>query len=329
MVRALRMVTDEVSLAHGGIHQAELCKIAVAGIDVVQIDVFHGESDNGSLCNVGIGEKEQRGVAHEVLDVGDAKSSLDSDACTAKILVSIQHIGKANDVGHRLAHLIELVDDSTTGHGKRHLPGGLDAGQSAGVQESIEPGQDLRGQLITERLVGLFDGDLSTVFFDVLDGRSFRIFLDSEVFHRGLYDSGLAVRDDLAGIDVSAFQGNGGLVAHQLGAGSLSDGTHDAEDLPQRIPVQVENADKVLLSGRYVGINVGQGITRIGKGLNISRRHIKLSFLLFGDNFCERFLPLRRRENESVIFIPLVHIGAGFNRSATILGRMRRICTML
>lgn len=247
-VLALGVEADQVGLAIDGEHQASLGEVAVRRVDVVQVDVLHGQRHDHVAGDLVLGHQEQGGVAQEVLDIAEAELRLDRDTGGAQVGVGVQDVGEAHDIGHGLVHLLELIQHQTLGHGKRHLPGGLDVGQQAGLQEGVEVAQNDVLQLGPELIVDLLDGHVRAVLGNGLDGHAGRVLLHLDVTKGDRRYGGLGVGDLVTLRNGPALQGHGGLVGHELGAGGFTDRTHDAEDGTKGVPVLREHSDEVLLT---------------------------------------------------------------------------------
>ena len=198
------MEPDQVGLTLSGVVQAQPGKLAVAWIDVVQVDILHRSCQHRIPGNAGVSgnggrEQEQGRVAHKILDVIDTKLRLYGDVSSTQVVVSVQDVGKAHNLGHVLCHTCELVQNLALSLGQSGLPGGGGAGQRTGVQEGVEVTQHHVLELSQERIVGLLHGDLRAVLVHVLNRNSFGVLLNGDVILLGLYDGGLGIGDHLTG----------------------------------------------------------------------------------------------------------------------------------
>ena len=249
------MDADQVRLALHGVVQAQLGKIAVAGVDVVQIDVLHGQCNHPAPGNVLFGQQEQGGISKEILHVGQAESGLHGDFLFPQVVIQVKQVGKAHDLGHVLVHLRELVQHIALCQRQRLLEGGRRHGQGAGVQESVKVTQNLVLQGDQERIVRLFHRHLSAVIGYALNSHALRVLchLDIAVGHRLHLHLGkgdlFALAHGRAALQSAV---NAGLVGYQLRAGCLADGPHNAQDGAQRVPVVVEPGNEIHLAGGNV-----------------------------------------------------------------------------
>ena len=259
MVRALRMEAYQVGFAFNAVLKAELRKLAVGGVDVVQVDILDGAGDNLALCNIGRGQEEHGRVAHEVLDIVQAELGLHGDFSRAEILVKIKHVHKRYNVGYGLAHGVKLIQYHALGAGECHLPRfGLGCCQRAGVQESEEVCKNVALQFVHERSIALFDCNGSAVFCNLFKGYSMRVLFDVDVSLKGFGNSVFAVGDNRAcGYSVRG-QGHTCSVGCKASAGRFPYRAHDAEDIPQCFPVLGEARYKINFARYNVGIYVGQ-----------------------------------------------------------------------
>ena len=246
------MNADQVGFALDGVVQPHLAKVAVAGVDVVQVDVFHRSCDNLVLRDVLGRQEEKSAVAEEIFDVVHTEGSLHGDILVAEIIVSVKDVGKAHNLGHVLVHARELLKHLCLAHGERSLPA-LFAGyfQRAGSEESVKVGQNLRLQGVDERLVGLFNGDFRAVLGDALNADALGVLGNLDVAVGRGRNLELGERDFLALTHARTTREsavNRRLVRDQLRAGGLADRAHDAHDLSQRIPVVGKAGNKINLS---------------------------------------------------------------------------------
>ena len=268
------MEADQVGFAVHGITQAQPCELAVAGVDVVQVDVLRGKRNHGAPVNVRRGQQEQGVVAHEVLDVGQAELRLNGNSRRTEVVIEVQHVCEADHVRDGLAHFVELVQNRALRLRKGILEGRRRYGQLAGVQEGVEPGQDNGLQFIQECIVGLLDGVLRAVLGDVLDGNGLGVLFDGQVVHSGLDHGSLGVGDHSTGRNLTAFQRHTGRVAYQLSAGGLADRPHDAQNIPECVPIPGEPGNEINLPRRHVGKHIRQTGTGGSSGFNRSRHII-------------------------------------------------------
>src|SRR5699024_1249628 len=190
-------------------------------------------------------------------DVVNTKLGLHSDVRSAQVIIGIQDIGKAHNLGHVLSHACKLVQHLALCLGQSGLPGGGGASQRTSVQEGVKVTKHHILQAGQEGVVALFHSDSSAVLVHVLNGHSLGVFLDGQIVFLGGGDGGFAVGDHLTGTDVAGFQRHAGGIRNQLGAGRLADGAHDAQNLAQGVPVVVEPGDEVYLPGGHAGIVIG------------------------------------------------------------------------
>ena len=279
------METNQVSLALNGVVQAQAGKLAIAGIHIVQVNVFHGGSNNLIPGDLRRRQQEQGGIAHEIFDVVDAELGLYGDVCSTQIVIGIQNVGKTYHLGDILLDSGKLVQNLALSLGKRILPGGGGLGQAAGVQEGVELTHDNILELCQECVIGLFYGDFRAVLVHIFDGYGFRVLLNRQVRLCRLHDGGLAVGDNLAGVNRAALQVNTGGVRHQRRTGGLSDRASDAQNISQRLPVVIKPGNKVDLARGHAGIDIGQRITGLGQSFNFSCCHVKGSFQFIRSGF--------------------------------------------
>ena len=244
------MNADQVGFTLHGVIQAELGKIAVAGIDIVQVDVFHRKRNHLVRGDVLLRQQDQRAVAEEILNVVDAEHCLHRDFLVAEIAVRIEDVGKADDLGHVLVKTGELVQHLALCHRKSTLPRLLRQLQRAGAEEGVEIGQHLILQRNKERLVGLFNRNVRAVFRNAFQRHALGILrnLNVVVCHR--LDLHFRERNLVALCDSAALEAavNACLIGNKLRAGCLADRTHNAENRPQRVPVVSEPGDEIHLT---------------------------------------------------------------------------------
>nr|DAT71301.1 MAG TPA: hypothetical protein [Caudoviricetes sp.] len=249
-VVALGVEADQVAgLACGGVHQPSFCVVAVGGVNVVHHDVVHGGGNDLAFCDLAVRQQEDGVVAHEILDVLEAVLVLDGDVCGAQIFGHVQNVGKAHNAGDGAVHILELVLHTALCHGQSHLKGLGGAFQAAGVQVLVELVRDLCGQVEQELVIGLLHGHIIAIVLDCLQGDGLGVLFDCDLAVVFLLDGVLAVGDLLALCHGAALQGALGVLALQHGAGLHPDGTHDAHDLPQVLPVALEACHKVDFTG--------------------------------------------------------------------------------
>ena len=245
------MDADQIGLALHGVVQAQLGKVAVAGVHIVQVDVFHGQSNHLLGGDVLLRQQEQSAVAHEVLHVVDAEHGLHGDLLVAQVIVSVDDVGKAHNLGHVLVQTGKLVQHLALSHGQSALPRLLGHLQSAGTEEGVEVGQDLVLQGHEESLVSLLHGNISAVLCHALDGHALGILVNVDIaignrLHLHLGEGDLVTLSHSAALETAV---HAGLVGNQLRAGGLADGPHDAQDVPQCVPVISEAGHEIHLTG--------------------------------------------------------------------------------
>nr|DAZ18688.1 MAG TPA: hypothetical protein [Caudoviricetes sp.] len=249
VVVTLSVEADQVGQTIGGVDQASLGKIAVTGVNIVQSNVFHGSGNDlatGDLC---VRQQEHDLVAHEVLDVLETESRLNGDSSVTDVVIQVEDIGEANNLGAGAVHLLELIDDIALSHSQRTLPSRLVAGQRAGVQVGIETSGDIILKLEQESVIGHANGNIITVIFDRLDGNGLGILLDRHLRIGSFNDLSLGVGDFLTLTHSTICQRNGGLLGFQHSTGLLTNGTDNAENVPQMIPISGETGNEVNLTG--------------------------------------------------------------------------------
>nr|DAE28090.1 MAG TPA: hypothetical protein [Siphoviridae sp. ctkfT29] len=272
---ALSVEADQGSFTAHGVSQAQAGELA-RGVNIVQVNVLNGGCNDLVAGNLSCGQQEQGGVAHKVLDVGQAESVLHGHLSAAQIVVSIQDVRKADNFGYILLDGGKLVQHLALSLRQSGLPGGSLAGQAAGVQEGVELGHHLVLQLCQESVIGLLYGDCRAVLVHVLDGHGFCVLLQGDIFFRGLGDSGLAIGDYSTGGHSAALQRNASGVRHQSGARLLADGPHDAVDFAQCVPVVGKAGYKVQFPRSHAGVDIGQTVAGGGQGFNFSCCHLRL-----------------------------------------------------
>ena len=285
------MEADQVGLALGSVLKAELGKLRIAGIDVVQINVFHRGSNHRTTGDKGRGQQEQSAIAEEVLDIGQTEAGLHGNIGSAEIIVSVQNVCKADNGGHVLLHGRKLVKYKALRLCKSILPSGdgnaLRGSQSAGVEERVEFGQDSVLKLGQERIIRLLNGNLSAVLVHVLNGDGFRVLVDVQVSLGSLGDSSLGIRDNLAGANIAGFQRHRSGIGNQRSPRRLADRSRNAEDVSQRGPVIAKSGYKIDLAGSHVGVDIRQTVTRVSQGFNIRCSHFNLPFISLGQDFLQ------------------------------------------
>ena len=246
------MNADQVSFALDGVVQPQLAEVAVAGVDVVQVDVFHRGGDDLVLRDVLSRQKEKSAIAEEVLDVAHAEGGLHGNILVAEVIISVKDVGKAHNLGHVLIHARELLKYLRLAHGKRALPARFTSHfQRASAEESVKVGQNLRLQGVDERLIGLFNGDFRAVLGDALNADALGVLGDFDIAVGRGCNFELGERDFLALAHARTARKsavNRRLVRDQLRSGGLANRAHDAHDLTQSVPVVGETGNKINLS---------------------------------------------------------------------------------
>ena len=200
------METDQVSLALSCVIETEFCEVAVARIDVVQINVLNRSSKDSVARNSCRREQEQSSISHEVLDVRETECSLNCDVCRSEIVVCIEDVSKANDLGDFLLHGCKLIEHKTLRLCECGLPCSGCACQRSGVQECVELSENHVLQGSKECIIGLLDCDLCAVLDYVLDRYCLCVLLNGNISLCRLNDGCLAVRDDLTSINSTGFK---------------------------------------------------------------------------------------------------------------------------
>ena len=262
------MNADQVGLALHGVVQAKLGKVAVAGVHIVQVDVFHGQSDHLLGGDVLLRQQEQSAVAHEVLHVVYTEHGLHGDLLIAQVIVSVDDVGKAHHLGHVLVETGKLVQHLSFCHRKSALPGLFRYLERAGAEEGVEIGQHLVLKRHEESLVGLLYGDVSAVLRHALDGHALGILGNVDVaignrLHLHLGEGDLVTLSHGAALETAV---HAGLVGNQLRAGSLADRTHNAHDVAQCVPVVSKAGHEIHLTG---------GSGKLGRSCYVSFRSHK------------------------------------------------------
>ena len=144
-VLAFSVEADEVGFAVNGVLQSEFREVGIGRVNIVQVDVLNGYCDDRAASDIRLGQKEQGGIAHEVLNVGQAELGLHGDVGRSEILVQVKDVSEANNLGHGLSHLVELVENATLRQSNRRLPSISRASQRASIQEGVETGQHIHG----------------------------------------------------------------------------------------------------------------------------------------------------------------------------------------
>ena len=244
-VFAFGMEADQIRLALGGVDKASTGEIAVAGVDIVEVDVFNRGGDDAAARDFGFGQQEERAVAHKILDVVKAELILHGDVRRAEVLVHIENVGEADSLRSGAVHLLELVFDAALGHRERHLIRSFAGSERAGVQVLVKASGHFGLQLKEELVVGHLHSVFVAVILDGFKGDGLCVLFDGD-FRIGLFLHGeVAIRDRLAFADLPALQRAFGVLAFEDGAGLLADGTHDAEDFAQMLPIFGKAGNKV------------------------------------------------------------------------------------
>ena len=273
------MDADQVGFALNSVVQAQLGKVAVTGVNIVEVDVLHRQRNNRALCNVLVRQQEQGAVAKEVLHVVQAENGLHGNFFVAQIVVSVQNVGKTNDLGNVLVHTRKLVQHLALRHSKRPLPCGLAQRQSAGAQEGIKLTQNLILESHQKSIVGLFHGHVSAVLGNGFQCYALGVLGDLDIsvgdrLHLHFGERNLVTLGNRS----AALQRtvNAGFVRHQLSARCLADRAHNAHNVAQRVPVVRESRYKIDLA------DGGRKLT--GSGHIVFSSHsssfLKISYLL-------------------------------------------------
>ena len=278
------MEADQIGFSVGGVHQASAGEVAIAGINVIQVDVLGGRGDHATAGDFIFGQQEQRAVAHEILYIVKAELVLNGDVGRADILVHVQDVGEAHNRGGGAVHLLKLVFDAPLGHRQRHLIGGLGGGQGTFVQVGVEAIGNQRLQLIQEFVVCLLNGVIIAVIMDRLDGNSLGVLFNGKFRVVLFLDSKFGIRDGFALADGAGLQRALSILGFQHRAGGLTDGAHNAHDLAQMFPVSGKTGYEIDLTRGYVDI--------IGFNQIIGSSHYLFSFLEHFDIFGDGLLPL-------------------------------------
>ena len=272
------MEADQIGFALRGVVQPKTCKLAVAGVNVVQIDILHRRGEYHIAANLSSRKQEQGRVAHKVLDISQTELGLNGNVSGTQIVVCVQNVCKTNNGGYILLDSGELVQHLALRLCQSSLPSSGRSGQGAGLEEGVELIQNDVLKLGQESVIGLFNGNLRAVLVHVLNGNGLRILLDGQVSLCRLSNGCLAVRDNLARINSAALQRNICGVGHQRSARGLADRANNAQNISQRVPVVTETGNKIHLTGSNAGIDVGETVAGISHSFNFSSCHYKAPF---------------------------------------------------
>ena len=240
---AVDVRSDHRGYADRGVLKATGSIVRIAGIHIVHADVFSRGSNDGSLGKV---RRQDKSVnAHEILDVGHTKLVLNGKASRAKILISIKHIHESNDGADASADRFEFVADHADRFGNAHLERVSRAGQRAGLREGVPIADDAFLDLVDHGLVGLADGEFSTILRDRFDGHALGIFLQGHIGDSSRGDGSQGVRDLIAFSDRAGLKGDGSVVCFEDSPRSLFNRAGYVQDLQQAFPIRLETAYKV------------------------------------------------------------------------------------
>ena len=132
------MEADEVGFALRGVVQTKSRKLAVARVDVVQVDILHRRGEDHIASNLSSGKQEQGRVAHKVLDISQTELGLNGNVSGAQIIISIQNVCETDNGGNILLDSGELVQHLALRLCQSSLPSCSRAGQGAGLEEGVE-----------------------------------------------------------------------------------------------------------------------------------------------------------------------------------------------
>ena len=183
--------------------------------------------------------------AQEVLQILDAVHGLKRNVRAAQILTGIQGVHEGHDVGIVAAHLLELVLDQGHSHGHGHLEGAVGGSQGAALREGVEVIQHVALKLVQQGVVCLLHSDGSTVLGYSLGGHGLAVLQKSQVFIGHRHDGRQGQRHFVTFSNGAVLKRNARAAGHQLGARSLADGAHNAQDFDQGIPVGLKALNKV------------------------------------------------------------------------------------